>query len=116
MGKKIYSHKRLGVYRPQKLKNKIAMKNNFISNRKYEGGAFVDDKRTFGKIAIDGCSVIYAGPDGRKKLPLSGICLRAGGAADKTIFFTHPGSPEIIFFTTDKSVLKDPFLSSKPDT
>ena len=93
------------------------MKNNFTGSLgKYEGGAFVDDKRTFGKIFIDGGSVIYTGPEGRKKLPLSGLNLRAGGAAGKTIFFTHKSSPKIVFFTTDKSILKDHFLLSNPET
>jgi beta-barrel assembly-enhancing protease len=74
----------------------------------YSGGAFFRQDRTFGTLTVNASGLQYQGDPEPLSFPLKGLVLEAGGASDKTLFFTHPRFPDRTLFTTDTRILKDP--------
>ncbi len=48
------------------------------------------------------------------RLSLEGLQLSFGGASDRLVFFSHPAQPDWRFYTSERSVLKDPNLMQQP--
>ncbi len=84
--------------------------NQTNSNMTYTGGAFynrAEGIRAFGKIVVSLNGLHFEGGENRTELPLHGLVVKAGGASDRMIFFSHPGIPDCTIFTSDHSVLND---------
>lgn len=77
----------------------------------YSGGAFSHQDRTFGTLTVTASGLHYQSAGEALLFPMRGLVLEAGGANDKTLFFTHPEFPGRTLFTTDSRILKDPALT-----
>lgn len=77
----------------------------------YAGGAFHRHDRTFGSLSADASGLRFQSADETLTFPLQDLTIEAGGANDKTLFFTHPAFPKKTLFTTDQRILKNPFLN-----
>lgn len=85
-----------------------AEKQNSSSPDGYPGGVFIHRDRTFGTLTVNASGLHYRSDPESLSFPLQGLVLEAGGANDKTLFFTHPRFPDRTLFTTDTRILKDP--------
>jgi predicted Zn-dependent protease len=47
-------------------------------------------------------------------LPLEGLHLRLGGAADRLLFFSHPQHPEVSVYSSDHTILEHTRISGNP--
>jgi predicted Zn-dependent protease len=84
--------------------------NQANSNMTYTGGAFynrAEGIRAFGKITVSPNELLFEGGEFRTALPLQGLAVKAGGAGDRMIFFSHSGIPDCTIFTSDHAVLND---------
>ncbi len=87
------------------------------SARSYDGAAFPDAKsaeRRAGTITIDRGRLRFESPGHSVEMPLAGLQLKLGGAANRIVFFSHPRTGEASVFTSDHSILKDPALKDDP--
>jgi len=94
------------------------MMNQSISNIVYEGGAFyngAEGNRAFGKIIVSLNGLHFEGESFSAELPLQGIVIKTGGANNRMIFFSNPGTPDCTIFTSDQAVLNDNNLKSYAD-
>jgi len=79
----------------------------------YEGGAFhreLSNGKAFGNIHISSEGLSFEAQGKQIAMPLQGLEVKAGGANDRTIFFTHANLPESSLFTGDHAILKDRVL------
>ena len=74
----------------------------------------VADNKLAGDIYIDGQSVILESDGKQVILPLEGLTIKLGGAADRLVFFTHAQDPDISIHTADPSILTNTFFQSDP--
>lgn len=83
------------------------------NQRSYEGAAFVPGgTRVSGTLTITPAAITLDAPDRSVSLPLQGVTIREGGAADRLIFFEHPAVPETSIYTADRKILESPALAS----
>lgn len=83
----------------------------------FEGGAFCGDLpggRASGLIGVAGGVVHFVSEEGRVSLPLAGLEVERGGAANRLVFFTHASRPDWKVFTSDGAILKHPELARDP--
>ncbi|MDM8548811.1 M48 family metallopeptidase [Desulfobacterales bacterium HSG2] len=84
----------------------------------YQGGAFhngLSDGRAFGKITVTSDSLHFETEGSAAELPLQGLVIKAGGAGDRMLFFTHNSVPGWTLHTTDHSILNNMNLTSYSD-
>ena len=85
-------------------------------NSEYAGGAFHPDlskSKVGGIIFTDGSVLAFQSEDLSFQLPLDGIEIKMGGAADQLIFFSHPAHPEQTIYSRDAKILNDPQFKSQ---
>ncbi len=83
----------------------------------FDGGVFQPDLaggRAYGKLSVRAGGLCFRGNAVELTLPMQGLNLKAGGAGNKTLFFTHPSQPETTLFTSDHAMLKHPLLLADP--
>lgn len=86
------------------------------NNITYNGGAFhheLSNGKAFGNIRISSEALSFEAQDKAVAMPLQGIEIKAGGANDQTIFFTHASLPGWTVFTGDHAILKDRALMAR---
>jgi len=82
----------------------------------YEGGAFhpqLSKGKTGGTVSVDGGHVTFVSEKISFQLPLDGIEMKLGGAANRLVFFTHTACPEQTIYCTNSKILKNPQLKSQ---
>ncbi|MEQ9365984.1 MAG: M48 family metallopeptidase [Leptospirales bacterium] len=88
------------------------------STTEYSGGAFdpaLPGGRASGDLLVSGGGLRFQGGEGEAlPLPLDGLQAKAGGAAGRLFFFTHPRHPGRTLHTADPAILKDPHLNTRP--
>lgn len=67
-----------------------------------------------GSMTIDPAGVQFHIQDQQVRLPLEGLQVSLGGASNRLVYFEHPFLSGWSFYTSDRSVLKDPHLHSVP--
>ncbi|TCI02007.1 M48 family metallopeptidase [Corallincola luteus] len=67
-----------------------------------------------GQLRVGSSHLIFTIADQQIELSLNELKMEQGGASDRLVFFTHPGRPDWRFYTSDKSVLKDPHFKQYP--
>jgi len=72
----------------------------------------VQGGRCSGSLHIDVLAVVFSADEFQYKIPLSNLSIAAGGAGNRFIFLKDKTQSQISIYTSDKSVLKDPVLSS----
>jgi predicted Zn-dependent protease len=72
----------------------------------FEGG------RGTGTIVIRSDGVRFEGEGRSVRLPWQGLEMKAGGASDRLLFFSHPTHREWSVYTDDRSILKNPEIRS----
>lgn len=80
----------------------------------YPGGAFNDalpNGKASGTLRAESDALRFEFEGGKAELPLGGLKVAFGGAANRLIFFTHPDRPEWTFFTADRRILQDSTLN-----
>jgi len=84
----------------------------------YQGWAFhesLDGGKAHGTISVDRTGVTFRWDAGSVELPLNGLRIALGGAANRLVFFRHPSSVESwSVCTSDRGILKDRELATKP--
>ena len=91
--------------------------NKFSSE--YEGGAFhpkLPKGKIGGTVSLEGAFVSFHSESICFQLPLDGIEIKMGGAADRLIFFSHPEYTDQIIYSRDQKILNDPQLESQQVT
>ena len=81
------------------------------------GGAFgpgLKKGKVSGTIRVTDTSVVFETEDGRVELPLRGLEVSLGGAADRLLFFRHSDKPDWSVFTPDHHILRAPAFSRDP--
>jgi predicted Zn-dependent protease len=78
----------------------------------FDGSAFLPDgRRLSGTLTVSDIAVTLDSPDGSVSVPIEGVSIREGGAADRLIFFEHPSVPDTSIYTSDRKVLDAPALA-----
>ncbi|GAA5215233.1 M48 family metallopeptidase [Corallincola platygyrae] len=67
-----------------------------------------------GQLRVGRSHLIFTIADQQIELSLNELTMEQGGASDRLVFFTHPARPDWRFYTSDKSVLKDPHFKQYP--
>ncbi|MBL67430.1 MAG: hypothetical protein CMO74_03095 [Verrucomicrobiales bacterium] len=83
----------------------------------FEGGAMAEELpggRLAGKVSVRGGVVHFSGDGVEVSLPISGIEVERGGAANRLVFFKHSSRQGWAMFTADGAVLKHPDLARDP--
>ncbi len=81
----------------------------------FEGGAFsgeLPEGRTAGQIDLAKGMVQFHSENGDVALPVRGLKITRGGAANRMLFLKHPGRPEWTLYTHDAALLKHPALEA----
>lgn len=71
-------------------------------HKKYEGG------KKGGKLSLERAYLVFSNESDVIRFPLSNIVLEKGGAANALIYFKSPSFPDWMFYTSDKTILKEP--------
>lgn len=71
-------------------------------HKKYEGG------KKGGKLSLDRLHLIFSNENDIVRVPISSVTLERGGAANALIYFKSSSFPDWIFYTSDKTILKEP--------
>lgn len=82
---------------------------------KYTANAFCDalpNGKGSGDLEIEGDSLIFSTESTSARLPLEGLQIKRGGAANRLLFFTHPSVPQWTLYTTDTTILKNPYITA----
>jgi beta-barrel assembly-enhancing protease len=66
--------------------------------------------RLEGECGIDSESILFRSETTFCELPLRGLTITQGGSGNRLIYFSHPNCPGETFYTSDKTILKDPYL------
>lgn len=86
---------------------------------RYSGGAFHESferGKSAGEIRLTSAALVFETGSTRVEFPLGGgLEIKAGGASDRLLFFSHPARPGWTVYTSDRSILKDPILGDFPD-
>lgn len=85
----------------------------------YEGGAFhpqLDKGKTGGTVMVDAGCIAFTAEKISFQLPLDGIEMKMGGAANRLVFFTHPAYPEQTIYCADAKILNNTHLKSQRAT
>ena len=70
----------------------------------FEGGAFhesLPEGRSAGTLEVSPVSVKFVSEAGTVEMPVSGLQMELGGAANRMLFLKHPEHSDWTFFTTD---------------
>ncbi len=67
-----------------------------------------------GQLTINRNQLLLRVADQTVRLNIDGLQLSLGGASDRLVFFSHPAQPDWRFYTSERSVLKDPNLKQQP--
>lgn len=67
-----------------------------------------------GSMTIDPAGIQFYIQDQQVRLPLEGLQVSLGGASNRLVYFEHPFLSGWSFYTSDRSVLKDPHLHTVP--
>lgn len=65
-------------------------------------------------LTIEFGQLVFSVGEQQVALPLKGLQIKLGGAADRLLFFTHALAPDWQFYSNDRSVLEDPSLVGHP--
>lgn len=76
----------------------------------FRGGAYFGEQRAFGPVVVEPDGIRFEGGGLSAQLPMDGLELKAGGANNKMLFFTHPDFPEWTIHTSDHAILNHPAL------
>ncbi len=85
--------------------------NTYIPHKRYPATAFHGEDRLFGEILLHTDSLIFASGGNSVSLPLHGLNIKAGGANDRMLFFTHASEAEWTVCSGDHGILNDPVLA-----
>ncbi|MDX1957752.1 MAG: M48 family metallopeptidase [Leptospiraceae bacterium] len=66
------------------------------------------NKRTSGKIILEKNFLVFSHESHSFKLSLEKLKVRIGGSGNGLVFFHHPDFPDWDFYTSDKSIIRDP--------
>ncbi len=67
-----------------------------------------------GRMQVGPSHLIFSIAEQCIELSLHELSMEQGGASDRLVFFSHPSRPDWRFYTSDKSILKDPHLKQYP--
>ncbi len=67
-----------------------------------------------GSMTINSASIEFTIQEQRLRVPLEGLQISLGGASNRLVYFEHPLLNSWSFYTSDRSVLKDPHLHRLP--
>ncbi len=70
--------------------------------------------RASGELTVSETHLSFAIGKEKIWLNFAGLEITIGGANDRLVFFNHPSKPGWRFYTSDRSVLKDPILKQHP--
>lgn len=90
-----------------------------IAETPYSAAAFhsdFDGGRKTGTLYVGSSAIRFEGEGSSVSVPIRDLQLRAGGAGERLIFFTHPRHPEWSLYTSDRSVLDHPSLMADSGT
>lgn len=79
----------------------------------YEGHAFhhsFSNGRASGQITISANAIKFHNAQAEIHFPIDGAQCSLGGASDRLIFISHPSQPEWKLYTSDRTLLNDPWL------
>lgn len=88
-------------------------------NKTYLGVGFhskFENGRKGGDLSFDGHSLVFKTESETIRFDLYGIELERGGASNALIYFKHKSHPDWVFYTSDKTILKEPVLKEYPQT
>ncbi len=83
----------------------------------YAGAAFhpdFDNGRRSGMLSVVGDRLVFTADEVELSLPLNRLEIKMGGAGKRLVYFSDPGDPEVSFYTSEKTILRDPALSFHP--
>lgn len=78
-------------------------------------GSDSDYTRESGHISIGAQAVTFSNDTRSYKVAFSDLIITAGGNNKELIFFSDKKTPDLSFYTSDKSILKDPSIRQHPD-
>ena len=70
--------------------------------------------RASGQLTLSKMGLVFDIKGKQTHLSLEGLEISQGGASDRLIFFKHPSHGEWRFYTSDRSILKNPILDQHP--
>jgi beta-barrel assembly-enhancing protease len=88
------------------------------SEKAYPAHAFhpgLPNGRASGDLRVSQAGFEFVSGEHVMTAPLAGAQLKLGGASDRLVFLTHPHAPEWSIYTSDRSILDDPALTSAPE-
>ena len=85
----------------------------------FEGGAFhesLPEGRSAGTLEVSPISVKFVSEAGTVEMPVSGLQMELGGAANRMLFLKHSEHPDWTFFTTDHALMEHPVFAQDART
>ena len=85
----------------------------------FEGGAFhesLPEGRSAGTLEVSPVSVKFVSEAGTVEMPVSGLQMELGGAANRMLFLKHSEHPDWTFFTTDHALMEHPVFTKDART
>ncbi|MGI0115370.1 M48 family metallopeptidase [Zooshikella sp. RANM57] len=83
----------------------------------YTAHAFYKDLpngRCSGTLSITNENICFVGGGKELAIPIKGSEFKLGGASNRLVFISHPDWPELSYYTSDRSILKDTLLINHP--
>jgi predicted Zn-dependent protease len=74
-----------------------------------------DNDRESGSVDVRSHAVVFSAENQSHEVRFSNLNITAGGNNKELIFFSDKTNPHLSFYTSDKSILKDPFIKQHPD-
>ena len=71
--------------------------------------------KSSGFLTLDGPGLAYKVGELSGNLPFTHMKFALGGASNRLVFITHPQAPDLTLYTSDLSILKNPFLLAHPE-
>ena len=71
--------------------------------------------RTSGKLTINAMGVLFESESISHSINLNVLSITAGGASNRFVFFVNKNQDDISIYTSDRSVLKNTYLTSNPN-
>lgn len=68
-----------------------------------------------GKLLLETDGLHFIVADKRGYFPFAGTTLQLGGASDRLVLISHRDQPEWSLYTSDKSILRNPFVLAHPE-
>lgn len=78
-------------------------------HEKYSNG------RTSGVLEVTEHGLTFACQSEKVSISIDNLSLSIGGASNRLVLISHPGLPDYSFYTSDRSLLDNPLLSSRHD-